>query len=452
MLYTLYGFAIFFLIFWSSLWLVHIMAVIYGKWRLHRKQEPPDAEKEVVGVSIIKPLCGGDTNLFKNLETFFNLKYAKYEVLFCVQDPDDTVCVMYVKSLKVKYPNVDCSLFTGGERVGLNPKINNMQPAYRAAKHPFILVSDSGIRMEEDTLTDMVSAMTEKVGLVHQMPFACDRTGLPATLEKVYFGTSHARIYLSANLLGINCATGMSALMRKELLDNAGGFKHFGCYLAEDFFFAKSIMDQGYQVVISPQPAWQNSGNCSVSLFQNRITRWTKLRAAMCPHTLLLEPFSECLTIGALAAWACYFLFRTDPFFFYLTHILIWFIADYTLLRIIQNGKLPFNKLEFLVMWLFREAAAPYLFLHAMWNPTIRWRNKEFRLKWGGVAEPIPQSTRITKSSGGLMAKGNCLLSTLGDFPFFTKLPFLKMSFPTFRVINHHIFPTRRRPFTASKG
>ena len=33
----------------------------------------------------------------------------------------------------------------------------------------------------------------------------------------------------------------MSALMRKELLDKAGGFEAFGCYLAEDFFFAKCI-------------------------------------------------------------------------------------------------------------------------------------------------------------------------------------------------------------------
>ena len=33
----------------------------------------------------------------------------------------------------------------------------------------------------------------------------------------------------------------MSALMRKDLLDKAGGFQAFGCYLAEDFFFAKYI-------------------------------------------------------------------------------------------------------------------------------------------------------------------------------------------------------------------
>ena len=35
--------------------------------------------------------------------------------------------------------------------------------------------------------------------------------------------------------------------MRKELLDNKGGFEAFGCYLAEDFFFAQAV-----QVLIKP--------------------------------------------------------------------------------------------------------------------------------------------------------------------------------------------------------
>ena len=39
--------------------------------------------------------------------------------------------------------------------------------------------------MREDTLTDMVNHMEDDVGLVHQMPFVCDREGFPASLEKV---------------------------------------------------------------------------------------------------------------------------------------------------------------------------------------------------------------------------------------------------------------------------
>ena len=39
--------------------------------------------------------------------------------------------------------------------------------------------------MKDDTLVDMVDHMTDDVGLIHQMPFVCDRPGFPATLEKV---------------------------------------------------------------------------------------------------------------------------------------------------------------------------------------------------------------------------------------------------------------------------
>lgn len=99
--------------------------------------------------------------------------------------------------------------------------------------------------MASDTLYDMVSLMTEKVGLVHQMPFVCDRAGgFAGTLEKVYFGTCHSRMYLFINLIGINCVTGMSCLMRKAVIDKAGGLQKFGVYIAEDYFLAKTFVDK----------------------------------------------------------------------------------------------------------------------------------------------------------------------------------------------------------------
>jgi len=393
--------ALIFIGFRIGLGILHLIALLYGKCKLHRRKDLVQfTEKSLPGVSILKPLVNSaDPSLFQNLETFFLLDYPKYEIIFCIQctESEDSRLKMYVDSLRNKYPSVQSKVFYGGESVSVNPKINNMHPGYKAAIYEFILISDSGIRMRSDTLSDMVSHMTDSVGLVHQMPFSCDRSGLSATLEKVYFGTSHARMYLAANCIGINCATGMSALMRKEILEAEGGLKAFGKYLAEDYFMAQAVQDRGLHTVICSQPALQNAGDSSIQLFQNRITRWAKLRAAMVPLTILLEPLSECILLGLLTAWSVFYLFRWDPLLFFLLHILIWFLMDWVLIHVVQNGSLPFNKFEFLLMWIYREISAPVLFIWAQIEPDIRWRNNYFRLKWGGLVEPLDRKIHLWK-------------------------------------------------------
>jgi len=393
-LYTLSGFATFFFIFWCGKWLVHLAAIVYGKYTLYRKVNVQPTETPLPGVSIIKPLMGVDPNLYGNLETFFTMNYPVYEIVFCIEDENDPA-IMLVKKLMEKYPLVDASIFIGGADVGVNPKINNMQPGYLASKYPLVLISDSGIRMKEDTLLDMVQLMSDDVGLVHQLPFTCDREGFAATVEKIYFGTLVARIYLVADLLRINCHTGMSALMRKCLINEVGGIQAFSCYLAEDFFFAKSFSDRGWRIRVASLPALQNSGFCEITSFQARLQRWAKLRVAMLPHTIFLEPLSECFVLGACAAWSANYLFGWEPLVFFLVHVLVWFFFDWILLSVVQNGSLPFSKFDFVIGWLFRGISGPYLFLNAVYDPTIRWRSRTYRLRWGGIAEEFQPKVKM---------------------------------------------------------
>ncbi|XP_036343285.1 ceramide glucosyltransferase-like [Rhagoletis pomonella] len=180
----LFGFAICLLVFWCGTWCVHLLAICYGKFKLHKKSCNYPNETPLPAVSILKPLMGTDPNLEHNLESFFIMDYPMYELLFCIEDSVDPA-INIVQSLMTKYPQVDASLYMGGSKVGINPKINNMQPGYAAAKYELIMISDSGIKMKNDTLLDMVNNMTDKYALVHQMPFTCDREGFAATFEKV---------------------------------------------------------------------------------------------------------------------------------------------------------------------------------------------------------------------------------------------------------------------------
>lgn len=112
------------------------------------------------------------------------------------------------------------------------------------------------------------------------------------------------------------------------------------------------------------------------------------------------------MVLGCLASWAVNVLFQWEALPFYLVHILVWFLSDWIMLSVVQvslenspcsnlpmipyphsqNGPLPFNKFNFVVGWLFREFTGPYLFLCALFNPAIRWRERTFKLHWGGIA------------------------------------------------------------------
>ncbi|OZC11339.1 hypothetical protein X798_01755 [Onchocerca flexuosa] len=415
-----FPFAIIISLFLCGLYVIHIIAISYAKYRLHR---PITMRNDTDGVSIIKPLIGTDENLFFNLESFFKLKYHCYELLFCVHDASDP-SQKIVEALMMKYPYIDARLFCGSN-VGLNPKIDNMMPAYRASKYPLVLISDSRIYMREDALMDMVNAMEEDVALVTQVPFCADGSSFGANLEKVYFGTGHARIYLAANCLRFVCSTGMSSLIRKCALEDAGGMENFSDYLAEDYFFGVAFVKmhvfsrililkphhesfdsntdlainniknlqflRGWKIAISGLPAIQNAAKLDPNTFQERICRWIKLRIAMLPHTAILEPLHDCFLSGILGCYAISILLSSSPihvFYYFIFHLIYWISCDYILIHLVQNGPLSFSFAQFLFIWLHREILSFPIWCRALLNPNIKWRKGNFRLRWGGRIAP----------------------------------------------------------------
>lgn len=96
----------------------------------------------------------------------------------------------------------------GGSDFGINPKINNMQKGYEKSdpSYELVWICDAGIRVQKDTLSEMVSKISENdmIALVHQLPFV-DGNGNKSAgnmLEKIYFGSQHGRIQISAHCLG----------------------------------------------------------------------------------------------------------------------------------------------------------------------------------------------------------------------------------------------------------
>lgn len=141
-------------------------------------------------MSIIKPLKERDRNLRENLESFFVMNYKNYELLFCVEDLDDPD-VNVVRNLMKIHPEVHARLIIhGGKRVGVNLKINNMNPGYLESNYDLIFLSDDKMIIQPDALQEMVNKITSdaKIGCVFQMAsITAQKQGFSALYDKFFF-------------------------------------------------------------------------------------------------------------------------------------------------------------------------------------------------------------------------------------------------------------------------
>jgi len=230
-------------------------------------------------VSILKPLSGLDDNLFDNLASFCTQDYPEYEIIFCLQDFNDPACKV-AKKIQNRYPNRNISLVIEKCNVGLNPKINNLIPAYRKSRHPYILISDSNVMVDKNYLREITRHTKDPgVGLVSNLIQGIGGRSIGALFENLHLNSFIiGSVSFLDKFLGMPCVIGKSMLMKKEDLEALGGLVAFKDILAEDFIIGREMRRSGKSVVLSNYIISNVNEYWGVKRFLNRHTRWGKLR------------------------------------------------------------------------------------------------------------------------------------------------------------------------------
>jgi len=239
---------------------------------------PPNSEegarlpRSFQAVSILKPLKGLDDGLFDNLESFCKLDYPQYELIFALQNQNDPAYKV-AKKIKEKYPSKNITIVVEHCNEGLNPKVNNLIPAYKRAKYDLILISDSNVRVGKGYLADISQYMDDpSVGLVSNMIRGVSGRSLGAIMEN---------LHLNSFIVGSVCFLDKylkSMLMRKAELEAIGGFRFVRNFLAEDYVIGERIHGLGKRVVLSSHLINNVNEYWGIKRFINRHTRWGKLR------------------------------------------------------------------------------------------------------------------------------------------------------------------------------
>jgi ceramide glucosyltransferase len=355
----------------------------------------PPRETSLPPVSILKPLRGLDDNLFDNLASFCTQDYPEYEILFALQDRNDPAYKV-AKKVQDAHPGSNITLVVERCNAGLNPKVNNLIPAYRRSRHPSILISDSNVLVDKNYLREIMRrAQDPAVGLVSNVIRGVGGRSLGAVLENLHLNSFIiGSVSFLDRFLGMPCVIGKSMLMKKADLEALGGLSAFKDILAEDFIIGREMRRAGKKVVLSSYLINNVNEYWSVRRFLNRHTRWGKLRWKIGGYKYLSELLANPVFVAALPIMVSGPA-RTELSFAGLI-ALIKVLGDAALGRVIDAGspgsgmtkRSPFIYL----LGPLKDLLIGFLWFVPLLSPTVVWRGNRYLIGKDSRLSPCPET------------------------------------------------------------
>jgi ceramide glucosyltransferase len=344
------------------------------------------------GVSILKPVKGLDAGMYEAFRSHCKQTYAgEYELIFGAGSMDDPA-VAAVERLIAEFPEQAIRLAICPERLGTNGKVSNLIQMFPEAKHDFVIVNDSDIRVSprylERVMQQFAAPSKRTVGLVTTLYRGCaarnesGKLTLGSILEAMGIATDFMAGVLVSRLVegGVHFGLGSTLAARREALAAIGGLEALVDQLADDYEMGARIEAAGYavrlatEVVETSVPAYTVGGFFSHQLRWSRTVRDSRRWGYMglfFTHTLTLA-VANVLASGA-SFWSLWLLGLA--FFLRLGTALqvgAGVLGDRQVLR--DLWLLPVRDFVGFVIWVWSFA-----------GNTIVWRGERFVLKQGQI-------------------------------------------------------------------
>jgi ceramide glucosyltransferase len=204
-------------------------------------------------VTVLKPVFGLEKGLMENVRSTCLQDYPDFQVVVCVQRVNDPA-IPLLDELQREFGREKLIVAIEQCTVGPNGKINNLVGGLKHARHDFLVVSDSDIRLRPDYLKTIIAPLSDpEVGYVSTLFKAIEAHTHAETMELL---TINADIVPNMAFAVVSGAAkfclGASVALRRSTLDAIGGFASLANYLVEDYEMSKRIVAMGKHVVMVP--------------------------------------------------------------------------------------------------------------------------------------------------------------------------------------------------------
>ena len=235
---------------------VYLGLVLAAVWKFRadsrRLLQPPAADADLPAVSVIKPVHGLEPQLRENIESFFRQDYPRYEILFGA-DTEEDAALNIVREVSSRYPQVPSRIVVHGVPPWPNPQTYSLHRLAQEAKHGVIVASDSDVEVAPNYLREVVTPLLKPGIAMSTCLYRGKNVGdFWSNQSAMCMSVEEPAGVLVANLMeGMKFGLGPTIAVRKEALEQVGGYEKFYDYSANDFILGNLIHKAGHRVVLS---------------------------------------------------------------------------------------------------------------------------------------------------------------------------------------------------------
>jgi len=360
---------------------IYYLIALYSSWTYFRRapQAAGRGPAFTPPVSNLKPIRGMDPGAYENFASFCRQDYPEYEIVFCVDGPDDPVMPVIEKLIR-DFPGRKIRVLFGSGRIATNDKVAKLARMASEAAYEVVVVSDSDVRVQPDYLRSVVAPLADpKVGAVTCFYVPADERTFADSLQAMgMFSDFYAGILVAWQLDGVKFALGPTIATTRARLAEFGGYESLENRPADDLLVGRLIAEQGHRVELLRYTVLAVADYQSMRDLIHKRLRWIVVMRHMRPwgHLGLLLTQGLPWSLAAIAvhpsiAVAAAYLGT----YLALRCAMTWMIGSWGLK---QRGL--WRKMPAIPAW---DAMAFVIWLASFVRRSIRWRGSDYLLRVG---------------------------------------------------------------------
>lgn len=370
---------------------IYYALALYSSFRFFALAPPTDNAGEFPQVSILKPISGLDPGACENFASFCRQDYpSNYEIVFCVGD-DDSAAQEVIEKIAREFPKTEIRVLHGSGSSAPNDKCAKLARLVQEAKYETLVINDSDVRVQEDYLRRCTAPLLK--------PNVAGVTCLYVSLEEATFADKLQTIgmvsdffpglFVAQQLDGVKFALGTTIATTRSRIRAFGGYEAIMHRPGDDLLVGRALAEQGRVLLLDYTIETVPDFSSMRALYAKRL-RWLTVMRHMRPWGHLGLIFTQ----GIFWSMVAVLISPTLP-------VVLAFLGSYALMRCAMTTLVAVAGMKrrriLLLLWIipFWDTLAFVLWLHSFISRTIRWRQRDYRIREGvlvPVSEDLPAS------------------------------------------------------------